>query len=150
MSYLNAEQLIIQQLKDSVALVPDRSVLSAADLDGVLEAAQLSPALHVVLYDDVPVSRSHGVSANHQLIDQFWLVVLMIKNVKNKSGEAARTDAGEMITQIIAGLHHYKMPQPYLKLVRVKAPYRATYRNGFFYFPLMFKTRFSTEGNKNG
>ncbi|NOR70887.1 MAG: hypothetical protein GQ532_14535, partial [Methylomarinum sp.] len=126
------------------------NVLSVADLEGVEEQLQKTPAAQVIFFDDVPVNGDKGKSGPNQLVDQFWLVIVVVKNVKGKSGAEARKQAGPIIAGVIKQLHHFDPGHPYSKLTRVKAPYRATYRNGFFYFPMMFKTRFSTEGNKNG
>jgi hypothetical protein len=150
MHQLSAEAIITSQLKNKLSLVRDKHVLTAADMQGVTEQSQPTPSAQVLFYDDTPVTNDKGESGNKQLVNQYWLVVVVVRNVKDKSGKSAREDAGPIITEVIKLLHHYDLGgHPFFKLTRVKAPYRATYRNGFFYFPLMFKTRFSTVGNKN-
>ena len=151
MTHLSAETIITDQLKAGVDSIANNRVLNAADMEGMTENSQPAASLQVIFFDEAPVSGKNGVSAHNQLVDQFWLVVVVVRNVKAASGVNARNDAGPIISDVIAALHHFDMGgHPFMKLVRVKAPVRATYRNGFFYFPMMFKTRFSTAGNKNG
>ena len=151
MSHLSAETIITGQLKAGVDSIADNHVLNAADMEGMTENSQPASSLQVIFFDDIPVAGQKGLSASNQLVDQLWLVVVVVRNVKSASGVNARSDAGPIISEVIAALHHFDMGgHPFMKLIRVKAPVRATYRNGYFYFPMMFKTRFSTKGNKNG
>ena len=148
MSYLDAEGLIIEHLKGTITLVPENKILSAADMEGVLEKSQANPAIQVILLDDQPESNQKG-ELNSQLVGQLWQVVVVVRNVKEKSGSAARKQAGGIIEQTIKALNGKHFKHPYGRMERIKSPYRPTYRGGFFYFPLLFKVRMRTTGSES-
>ena len=133
--YLAAEQLIKDRLKAQIA---DVHVLSAEDLEGVRENSQPSPALQVIYYDD---SAEEGArKGKSQRINQTWLVVIVVRNVADKSGVGRRLALGELILQTLNALSGYKLSDEFSELVRVRPPFRITYRNGFAYFPIAFST----------
>jgi len=147
-NYLAAEALIKQRLIDKVPAIPAHHVLSAADLDGVKENAQATPALHVIYFDDeVPTGEgSQAGTGRAQLVNQLWLVTLVVRNVKGKTGAGNRNDAGLLIGPVLAALQGWRPSAEHGPLYRRKSPYRVTYRNGFGYFTYLFSTKISVTG----
>lgn len=138
-NYLDLENLIIERL--TAELPKEVKVLSSADLEGLKTSAQPAPAVHVLLEDDQPASEVN----TSQQIKQRWCCILVVKNVRTvRTGQAARTDAGLLIPQIITILNNWE-PQgaiPYYPLTRVKTAFKPRYSNGFMHYPLTFECSF--------
>jgi hypothetical protein len=147
-NYLSAEALIKQRLVDKVPAILPHHVLSATDLDGVKESGQPTPALHVIYFDDeVPTGEGgHAGTGRSQLVNQLWLVTLVVRNVKDKAGAGSRNDAGLLIGSVLSALQGWKPSSEHGPLYRRKSPYRTTYRNGFGYFTFLFSTKISVMG----
>ncbi len=143
MSHLNAEQIIIDRLGAELT-TKGLHVLSASDLHHGKQSAQLNPAVQVIFHDEIPEKSKGRV----QKVRQQWLIVVVVRNVKDKSGEAAREEAGQLINDVIKALHNYEIGRPCQRFERIKSPYRADYVNGLFYFPLAFETEIITHGAK--
>lgn len=126
-------QRLAEQLADTV---PKVHVLAAADLAGVTEATQPTPAVHLVYQGyRIVESRSDGGAAR---IEQTWLVTVATKNVKNtRSGAAARSDAGLIAARVAQALMGFK-PGPASKPLRLTQGPDAGFSNGFAYLPLAF------------
>lgn len=135
--YLSAEGYLIEQLK---AKVPGfKAVLSAADLAGVLEAAQQTPAAHV-LYWGERLGDSTG-RGRAQMSYQQWLIVIATRNASTqRTGEAARNEAGPLIDAMLSALQGWA-PANGQPLQRIPGPKAAYTRGGFAYFPFLFETR---------
>ena len=147
MSYLSAEQLIIDCLRSEIQTLPSDSILSASDIADVKTQQQVSPAIQVILHDDQPL-QAEGGELNSQFVEQLWNVVVVTRNVRNRSGQSARDDAGNIINDVISILNGKHFKHPFNRMLRVKSPYRPTYNNGFFYFPMTFKVRMKTSGRE--
>lgn len=141
---LAAEQPIIQRIQQ---LMPELAgVFAAADLDGVAESKQITPAVHVLYFGDVPVEGS-GRSNNGevQTLDQLWYAVLVVKNVRQqglRGGEesAVRSAAGPLAYKLSKALQGFAPTLEHTPLRRVKgvAP---GFKAGYAYIPLLFSTR---------
>ena len=139
-NYLSAEGLIIARLKARLPAV--RAVLSAADLVGVEERSQITPALHV-LYDGDTVQESPGRA---QSVGQRWLVIVAVRNVRDQmGGSAARADAGALLTQVIQALQYWAPSPQHGKLMRANAP--KAHQGEYSYFPLAFVTDIVSAGD---
>lgn len=149
--HLGLEAMLVKHLAQSVLEVGDCRVLTASGIDNMLEEQQHTPAIYVIYHDETPVTDAAGNSARgkQQLVDQLWMVIIVVRNVSDTSGTANREDCGPYITKVLASLQNWDPGHPYMRMNRVKAAYRATYRQGFLYFPLMFSTRLSIKGNRN-
>lgn len=143
MSYLDAEQLIIDQLK---LRVPDvRAVFSTAELVGVEEAAQVTPALHVI-YDGDRLAGSAGRGAA-QTVYQQWIVVVAVRSARDqRGGSGARYNAGPIINDALAALSGWQPSNLHGPLQRVQAPLPGYSQGGFGYFPLAFESAIVTGG----
>lgn len=136
-NFLEPEPHIVARLKEALAdLQPAVHVLTAAELAGVKESAQHTPAVHVVWSGfRVAESRSDGKLAR---LDHTWLVVAAVRNVQGtRSGAAARAEAGDLAARAGAALMGFRPPN-------VAGPMRLTpapapgYSGGFMYLPLAF------------
>lgn len=142
-NYLAAEALLIERLHATVSGV--RKIYSAAELAGVEEQAQTTPALHVVYSGDVlddSAARGRG-----QVVAQEWLVVTAVRNARDQQGGvAAREDAGPLLTQVIEALSGWSPGPGFDPLRRINAPRPAYRPGGYAYFPLGFSTKVITQG----
>lgn len=139
MSFTAVEAALIARLKAKVqtpGLV--RAVLSAADLAGVKEQSQVTPALHVVLHR-FSVADSTATSA---LIAQTWLVVAAVKNSVSGRGAGAaaaraRVDAGMLLDAIVPALLGWR-PVTDCSALKIVDPPAPAGGEGFAYYPLAF------------
>jgi hypothetical protein len=130
--------LLVARLEQRLAgLLPLPKVLTAADLAGVQENQQFTPAVHLVYQDyGVAESRSDGTAAR---VTQDWLAVVATRNQRGlRSGEQARSDAGQIAMRVCAALMGFK-PTPACKPMQLINAPGAGYSAGFQYLPLAFK-----------
>ena len=112
-------------------------VFSAADLAGVREAAQHTPAVHVI-YDGYRVVQADGAVAE---IETSWLTVLAVRNARaQKTGSAAREDAAKLVSSLYGSLAGWLPPGGVRELELANAP-RPGFDAGFLYLPLAWNTR---------
>ncbi|MES2948670.1 MAG: hypothetical protein V4858_09020 [Pseudomonadota bacterium] len=129
-------QLVARLTEQLADLSPKVHVLAAADLAGVTEATQVTPAVHVVYQNyRVVESRSDGKASR---IEQSWLTIIATKNVKDtRSGAAARAEAGLIAARVAKALMGFKPEAASKPLHLVQGP-GAAFSNGFAYLPLAF------------
>lgn len=133
------EPLLKAQLR--TALDARVHVLSAAELEGVAEATQPTPAVHV-LYRGFQV-RAYGSSTME--IDQYWLTVVAVRNARDPvSAEAARTDAGPLAMAVIDALlgREFDDCGPLAPLQNPPAP---GFSAGHLYLPLGWRAPITLE-----
>lgn len=126
------EDRIVELLQAAVAgLSPKVHVLTAADLDGVKENAQLTPALHVISGGFRPVESGRlAVRLAHT-----WYVVAAVRNVATqRSGAAARREAGPLLARAIGALLSERLPGSDKPMELAAGP-RGEHRAGFYYLP---------------
>jgi len=146
--YLALEDLIVARLQAETAM-PDRQVLTAPDIEEVEEQQQTTPAYHVIYAGDRAAGGARGVAANAraQVVEQLWLVVVAVKNVRKvRRGKAAREDAGPWVTEAIAALQGWKPASGYSHVQRDLSAPPAAYQAGYFYVPTLWAVTFSTVG----
>ena len=126
------EDRIVELLKTAVAgMTPAVHVLTAAELEGVRENAQLTPALHVVSDGFRPVEGGHKVAR----LVHTWYVVAAVRNAATqRSGAAARRQAGPLLARAMAALLSVQLPGTARPLELAPAP-RGRYAAGFYYLP---------------
>jgi hypothetical protein len=142
-NYLAAEPLLIARL---TAKLPGIKILSAADLAGVAEGAQNTPAVHV-LYDGDRMADSSSDGAG-MLVWQRWLAVVAVRNAKTqRTGEDARDDAGLILLDLLKALQGYKLSDDFPdRLRRVAAP-RPLFNAGFLYIPTAWEVKVGVSGD---
>ena len=137
-NFLEPEPHIVARLKEALAgLKPAVHVLTARDLSQVKEENQPTPAIHVVWNGfKVLEARADGAAAR---LDHTWLVVAAVRNVRTlKSGEDARTAAGELAARAGAALMGYRPPNVAGPMRLAPAPGSGISPAGFMYLPLAF------------
>lgn len=138
MEFLDLEQPLVDRLNDQ--LPSNLRVLTVADLAGVTEGTQPTPAVHVK-YDTYRVleTRSDGRAAR---VEEYWWTVVAVRNVSRMhSGEAARSEARPIVQQIKGALMGWQVDGLADPLFLANAP-RAGYRAGFLYLPLAWRAHF--------
>lgn len=137
-NFLEPEPHIVDRLKEALAgLKPAVHVLTARDLSQVKEENQPTPAIHVVWNGfKVLEARADGAAAR---LDHTWLVVAAVRNVRTlKSGEDARTAAGDLAARAGAALMGYRPPNVAGPMRLAPAPGSGISPAGFMYLPLAF------------
>lgn len=137
--YLAAEALLLARLSDQVPGV--KAVLAAADLEGVEEAKQVTPALHLVFGGYRPLRQGQGAGGRLVETEQTWWVVVAVKNLRTaKTGTDARAEAGPLLAAVLGALLGWKPSPDHAPLELAPAP-RGGFSKGFGYYPLAFVTR---------
>lgn len=142
-NYLIAEQLIVERLTTRLRGV--KKVLAAADLAGVAESSQTTPAVHVVYQGYRPTQEKEDGAT--QQTEQTWLVVVAVRNVRDtRAATATREDAGPIMLDCLRALQGWLPSKEHSRLKLSTAP-QAGYRAGFGYFPMAFTTKLITRGD---
>lgn len=129
-------ELVARLQAQLIDLTPKVAVLVGADLAGVTEESQVTPAVHVV-YQGYRVleSRSDGRAAR---MEQTWLVTTAVRNVRHlRTGAAARVDAGLIALRVAQALMGFK-PASADKPLRLADAPSAGFSGGYQYTPLAF------------
>lgn len=137
--FLSPEPHIVARLVQALAgLVPAVHVLTGADLAGVIEAKQRTPAVHVLWRGfRVLETRADGCAAK---LMHTWAVVAAVRNVRTLASAAdARAEAGALAAVAGAALMGWRPPNVAGPLRLVNAPPAAYSPLGFFYLPLAFE-----------
>lgn len=139
-NFLEAEEHIVARLKDALsALRPGVHVLTAAELAGLAEGTQPTPAVHVLWNGFQVLETSHDGTAAR--LDHTWLVAAAVRNVRDvKSGAAARAEAGKLVMRAGRALMGFRPPANVCGPLRlVSGPGAGYSKAGFLYLPLAFK-----------
>lgn len=121
-------------------------VLTAADLAGVTEAAQVAPALHVVLLDYTPVETSPGGSIRWE---ETWCVVALIRHAARAARAAAQTGAAvPLLNAAIRALsgYRYRVVGDTWGVLRIVPGPPPLIDNAFAYFPFAVAATVATLG----
>lgn len=119
---LQIEAELMARLKEQLADVrPAVHVLTAADLAGVEEEKQLTPAVHLVYQRyRVVESRTDGRAAR---IAQTWMPVIAVRNTRTtRTGSAARNEAGALAALVTQALMGWQPPSAVKPLQLIPAP----------------------------
>lgn len=134
--FLALQPALVDLVRQAVAgMSPAVHVLTAADLADVKEAAQHTPAVHVI-YGGYSVAEALGVQ--WRLLHR-WYVVAAVRNVsKARSGQAALLDAGALGARVTGALAGAALPGATRTLELITPP-PAKYSAGFQYIPSAFQ-----------
>lgn len=141
--HLMLEPLIIDRLSAELGNTV-RQVASAADLAGVTEGSQISPAIHVLYAgDQIPTGEgARGQFGVPQQVEQRWNVVVAVRNARTqRSGAAARNEAGPLLAAVCRALAGWQPDAAFTAFRRRNAPPPA-YTGTFGYFPTQWTTEF--------
>ena len=112
-----------------------KKVYQAKDLEGVTNASQVSPAVHVLFSGYTP-AQSERIRQDITL-DQTGSVVLVVRHARGKQEQ----EGGAILDELVRVLHGFKPSEALLALELAPAAFSPTYRPGVAYFPLAFTTR---------
>lgn len=132
---IETADLVVERLKAECPAARG-NVFDTADLAGVKDKDQVTPALHVVVYDYAPSDVVDGDG----IWDETYLVVAVVKNVARDRVAAQRADALPLLREAIVALCGWKPATSTLALKVVPGPppyFSATHA----YFPLAFAGR---------
>lgn len=126
---------IVQRLKAECPTARE-NVFDTADLAGVKDKDQVTPALHVVVYDYSP----SDVVGGDGVWDETYLIVAVVKNVSRDRVAAQRTDALPLLREALAALSGWRPTSSTLALQVIPGP-RPYFSATHAYFPLAFAGR---------
>jgi len=137
MSFLSLEPALVERLK---ARLPDGvHVLTRADLAGVTEGSQPTPAVHVI-YGGYRVAENGPMT----LIEESWMTVVAVRNVRNvASGAGARDEVSTLLNDILDALDGQRLANGFRALRLASPSARPGYTGGYAYFPLFWTTSFT-------
>lgn len=139
-NYLSPETAIEARLNEAGRLPDGWRVLVAANLEGVLEKNQPTPAVHVLFLGESEIQSEPGGRVVY--ITQLWGTVLVDRNLRDlQTYGSAREDLSPVIPQVLGSLMGWSPAEGFSALEPVRAPLRLQYRNGYAYFPYAFITR---------
>lgn len=136
-NFLALEGLLLARLGAQLAdLSPKVHILAAADLAGITEATQVTPAVHLV-YQGYRVSESRA-DGHATRLEQTWLATVAVRNLKDmRTGVAARVDAGLIAARVASALMGF-VCTPGAKPLRLVDGPSAGFSAGYQYLPLAF------------
>jgi len=139
------EAELLERLRATLgASRPGLHLLGAADLAGVTEERQLSPAVHV-LYQGYQVLELNSPRSAAR-VQQTWLAVVATRNVRAlKAGAESNGQAGLLAGQVLQALMGWKPPSATKALGLAGAP-GPRFAAGHQYLPLAFSTELMVRG----
>jgi hypothetical protein len=141
-TWLGLEPLIIARL-EPVSVPLNAAVLSVADLAGVLERDLPKPSVRVVYGGHQIVRDDKPLPPGWALIEQTWIVVPAVRNVRDiRSGAAGRADASPLIDAAFDALDGWAPGGGYSPLKSITPGLRPATVEGCTFVPLAFTSRF--------
>lgn len=142
-NWLGLESPLIERLVGK--LDSKVKVLPARDITGIVEAAQVTPAVHIYFGGYRPLDEQ--VTGGVQQIEQTWYVVTAVRHpAGQQNGKATRNEAGHISSQVLAYLLGWLPGKEFTRLKLAGAPKPAFSKGGFGYVPLGFTTRLTVRG----
>lgn len=143
--WLDFEPQLIARLQ--AKLDASITVLSARDLAGVKESLQTAPAVQVYGAPYTPTETAKN--GRVVVVDQEWMCVVVVRNASTqKTGSAARLDAGPICDAVLQALLGWPYTEPAdTRLRLVRGPMPAWTPGGFGYYPLAFTRRLTVTGS---
>ena len=124
-------------------------VYVAASAEAAFAAQEKLPAIFVVPGDDEAVDLE-DLYGEAQFSDQFWLIVIGVRNVENnKLGQAALDAAGVVVHQVLGLLQGFQPSVGHRPMRRVRSRRTIVYEAGKAVVTLQFATRIYREGSIN-
>ncbi|MEO5345862.1 MAG: DUF1834 family protein [Magnetococcus sp. YQC-9] len=137
---LVAEQPIVERLRSAIPAA--RQVGGARDLKEIPANTGATPAIFVIFDGHAPLVQA----GNEQFLDQQWLVVVAVRNVRDAAGGLGeRREAGPMLLQVCRALLGWS-PGVEHDPLRVVATPGAQFIGEVALFPMRFATRVLTKG----
>lgn len=140
-NYLALEPLLVARLQDT--LPAGTHVLTPADLEGVTQQKQLTPAVHVVFWRSLMVpSSAPDDSGGYHAVRQHWLTVVAVRHAGGqKSAQPQREVAGTLAAKVVVALAGWKPSAAGIRrLLPIDAPGPHYGKGGYMYLPLAWET----------
>lgn len=135
-NFMALEPRLLQLLEEAVQNVaPAVKVLTAADMQGVMEQSQHTPALHLV-YAGFRVAETSRSAA--RLVHTWWVVAVTKNVARQRTGKAARADAGPLLAAAVAALMGQQVDGATKPLALMNGP-KPHYSAGFQYLAAAFE-----------
>lgn len=135
-----AEEAILNRLRDQVTQM--RTVAGARELKAIPTHARTTPALYLIADGYQPWQHAGA----EQAIEQLWLVVVAIRNLRLAEGGAGeRREAGPVLWQSCQALIGWQ-PDPTMGAMRLVASPGTICNEDLVLFPLRFATRIVLNG----
>lgn len=142
-TFLGLEPLIVERLQ-AFRLPGNARVLTVAEFAGAQEASLPAPSVRVAYAGHrIASDSSTPLPPGWALIEQTWLVVAAVRNVRGiKSGSASRMDASPLCDAILDALDGWMPGKGYTQLRSATPGLAALTQDGNTYIPLAFTSRF--------
>lgn len=142
-TFLGLEPLIVARLDGAVRAALKVPVLSTADIAGATEASLPKPSVRVAYSGHQVVQGNAPLPPGWALIEQTWIVVPAVRNVRDiKTGAAPRADASPLCDAVLDALDGWNPGGGYSPLKSVTPGIRPATLDGCTYVPLAFTSRF--------
>lgn len=145
MNFFAVRDAIAEALREAL---PDVAVLTADDLEGVEEAAQPTPAVHLIYQSfDVVSTVPSGKTAQ---IRQGWMAVCVERHDGEKR-KASREVGGRiepLVNGVLNTLMGWRHPDTGMRPLVITSPPEPKWRRPFYYFPLTFSADAALEKSK--
>jgi hypothetical protein len=139
---LTAGAAIVSRLKARCASV-NGNVFVTDDLANVKDAAQVSPALHVLL-GDYEVEDRAGGEVNWR---ETWIVVAVVRHsARTSRAQSQRENAAQIIAEALAALSGWRPGPPVAGALTVVTGPRPRIIDTHAYFPLAFEAHVVSAG----
>lgn len=134
-NFMGLEPHLVELVKNAVAgLSPAVHVLTASELADVKESAQRTPAVHVI-YGGYTVAEDQKTA---WLLEHTWYTVVVVRSAATqRTGAAARAEAGPLVARVIDALAGASVPGASSTLTLITPP-KAGYPAGLQYIPSAF------------
>lgn len=137
-NFLRLESVLIEQLKKVLQpLEPRVAVYSAADISSFRESSLPTPSVSLT-YNGYRVAESTRQDGLSITVQQTWVVWVHTRNVETmKSGEKARSHAGEIASHVLKALMGFKPKEVNKPMTFTNSPPPIP-SSGMVYLPLAF------------
>jgi hypothetical protein len=134
-NFMALELHLVALVKAAVAgISPAVHVLTAAELEDVKESAQKTPAVHVI-YGGYTVAEDLRTAWR---LEHTWYAVVAVRSAATqRTGAAARADAGPLVVRVIDALAGANVPGA-TEPLKLTTPPKAGYPKGIQYIPSAF------------
>ena len=132
--FLVTEQAIASHLEQ--ALPAGVRVFKAAELSGISDKAQFTPAVHVIFGGYSPTQETAAGAI--QEVETRWYIVVAVRHARGNA--ATHEDADPLLDTVFHTLGGWRPSRGMTPLKLADGP-RPLYESGFAYYPLVFTTR---------
>lgn len=138
-NYFEAGSLIKDRIECELKKYPTLRVFYATGISQAKDISRPVPAVHVIYYGDTLATSVKELGLSQ--VEQQWLVVLEVRNVRDTTGQSNRESAGEIFSDLFRALQGWKPSAIHGVMLRKSSPLKPLDEKGFAYFPFLFSTK---------